>query len=49
VEVWAEGAADRLESLIQWLHRGPPGARVDMVRYDTRLPTGKYRDFGVEY
>ena len=49
VEVWAEGAEEKLETLLQWLRRGPPGARVDTVHHETCPPTGKYRGFGVEY
>ena len=48
VEVWAEGAGDKLEALLKWLHRGPPGSRVDRVHCETCPPTGKYRRFGVE-
>ena len=49
VEVWAEGAEEKLETLLQWLHRGPPGARVDRVSYEIRIPTGKYREFGIDF
>ena len=49
VEVWAEGPADKLEALLKWLHRGPPGARVDKVHCENCVPTGRYRGFGVEY
>ena len=49
VEVWAEGTEEKLEAFMRWLHRGPPGARVDMVHRETRLPTGCYRRFGIEY
>ncbi|MDR1863867.1 MAG: acylphosphatase [Treponema sp.] len=49
VEVWAEGPADKLEMLLQWLRRGPPGARVEAVRRYDGVPTAKYRDFGLEY
>ena len=49
VEVWAEGSKEKLETFLQWLRRGPPGARVDRVLYDMHQPTGKYRKFGVEY
>ncbi|MDR1899291.1 MAG: acylphosphatase [Treponema sp.] len=48
VEVWAEGSQEKLDSFLQWLHRGPPGARVDGVRCDRCRPTGKYRNFGIE-
>jgi acylphosphatase len=49
VEVWAEGSAGKLEMLLQWLHRGPLGARVEAVRCHKGIPTGKYRDFGLEF
>jgi acylphosphatase len=49
VEVWAEGSEEKLEALLQWLHRGPPGARVDMVHSEKRTPTNQYKNFGVEY
>jgi len=29
VEVWAEGPPAEVEQLLEWLHRGPPGARVN--------------------
>ena len=48
VEVWAEGEEEKLETLLKWLHRGPPGARVDAVHCEKRLPTGRYRRFGIE-
>ena len=32
VELMAEGPAEALQALIHALHRGPNGARVDMVR-----------------
>ena len=48
VEVWAEGTGEKLETLLQWLHRGPPGACVDTVNYNMCSPTGKYRKFGIE-
>jgi acylphosphatase len=32
VEVFAEGSAAKLESLLQWLHHGPPGAWVESVQ-----------------
>ena len=31
VEVWAQGNDARVEAMVQWLHRGPPAARVDEV------------------
>ena len=49
VEVWAEGAEEKLEALLRWLHRGPPGSRVDAVHHETCLSTGQYRGFGVTH
>jgi acylphosphatase len=28
VEVWVEGQPAVVEEMLEWLHRGPPGARV---------------------
>ncbi|MDR2758292.1 MAG: acylphosphatase [Spirochaetaceae bacterium] len=47
VEVFAEGPKEKIDALLQWLRRGPPGARVDSVRYDLRSPLGAYRDFSI--
>ena len=49
VEVWAEGDAEKLERFLQWLNRGPPGARVDLVKVDRQPPCGAYRQFTIEY
>jgi acylphosphatase len=48
VEVWAEGAGEKLDAFLVWLRQGPPGARVDAVHYDRCRPTGRYREFGIE-
>lgn len=43
VEVLAWGSSSALEQLTQWLHRGPPLARVDHVTisaWSGPLPTG---------
>jgi acylphosphatase len=48
VEVWAEGSAEKLERLVQWLHRGPAGARVDSVTLEQRRARGSYRRFEIE-
>jgi acylphosphatase len=51
VEVWAEsaatGGAEKLAQFLQWLHRGPPGARVDSVDCESRRSAG-CRDFVIE-
>jgi len=38
VEVVAGGAAEALAELERWLHRGPPGARVDHVEREAAAP-----------
>jgi acylphosphatase len=48
VEVWAEGEAEKLERLVQWLRRGPPGARVDSVDC-TRRPRAGCQGFSIEH
>jgi len=47
VEVWAEGSKEKLDAFLRWLHKGPPGARVDTVRYESRIPTGQYGKFKI--
>jgi acylphosphatase len=51
VEVWVEsphGGGEDLETMLRWLHRGPPRARVDQVRLSRVRPTGAYREFLIE-
>jgi len=47
VEVIAEGAADRLASLLEYLRQGPGGARVEDLRLSWHEATGKYTTFGL--
>ncbi len=49
VEVRAEGDKDKLESMISWLKKGPPGARVEGTQVEKKAYSGKYSDFGVEF
>ncbi|MDR2247558.1 MAG: acylphosphatase [Treponema sp.] len=49
VEVWAEGLREKLDIFLQWLRRGPPGARVDAMDYSLHAPTGAYKDFRIDY
>lgn len=49
VEVEAEGAPPALERFLSWLNRGPPGAHVREVQVDWRPPTGRFRDFDVDF
>lgn len=43
VEVWAEGAADRIDALVDWLRRGPPAARVESLDVRVEAPEGHPR------
>jgi acylphosphatase len=47
VEVNAEGDRIQLKRLLEILHRGPPGARVDAVETAWVEHTGEYRSFSV--
>jgi acylphosphatase len=49
VEVAAEGEKDRLESLVEYLKAGPPGARVERVDVNWLEYAGRYPDFSVRY
>jgi acylphosphatase len=46
VEAVFEGDVERVESMIDWSRRGPPGARVEDVEVDWEEPTGE-REFAV--
>lgn len=48
VEILAEGEPDALADFREWLNEGPPGARVDEVKVESRAPTGRFADFSVE-
>jgi acylphosphatase len=43
VEVWFEGPATDVERLEAWLHRGPPGARVEGLDVRSATPEGHAR------
>ena len=47
VEVRAEGNAQKLEELLQWLKSGPPSARVDSVQSGKLEFSGKFGDFQI--
>jgi acylphosphatase len=47
VEVLAEGNRAKLGQLIQWLHRGPPGAVVESVEVIWEPATGEHSGFRV--
>ena len=47
VEVIAEGEAEAVERLERALRHGPPGARVEDVEVEDRMPTGRDTGFSV--
>lgn len=49
VELEAEGPKDRILSLIQELHVGPPASRVTSVQVEWVSATGRHTGFSVWY
>jgi len=49
VEVEAEGEREKLDRLIERLHKGPPGAQVTDVTTEWSQPRGECEDFRVDY
>jgi len=49
VEAVAEGPKARIEELIAWCRRGPPGAEVAGVQVRWSEPTGEFRSFRVAH
>lgn len=47
VEVWAEGIEEKVIHFLDWLHKGPPHARVDNVRSDLCQPQKTYKNFSI--
>jgi acylphosphatase len=49
VEIVAEGPKEAVDALMQWCHKGPPGARVSEVRLTHEPATGEFASFDVRY
>jgi acylphosphatase len=49
VEAVAEGPKARIEELIAWCRRGPPGAEVAGVQVRWSEPIGEFRSFRVAH
>jgi acylphosphatase len=47
VRVVAEGPEPNLRKFAEWLHQGPPAARVDFVDLNWLDATGEFRDFTI--
>ena len=48
VEVLAQGEKEKIEKLIEWCKKGPPGARVNEVRTEWQDLSGKISNFTVK-
>jgi len=49
VEAVFEGEKDKIEALIEYCRRGPPGARVTRVEVKWETYTGEFRSFNIRY
>ncbi len=49
VEVLAEGEADNVKQLVDWCHKGPPGAFVTAVHVERQIATGEFNSFDLRY
>ncbi len=49
VGIAAEGEKETIDTLIEWCHEGPPGARVDRVEVKWSEPTGQFQQFSIEF
>ena len=49
VEVVAEGVRPAVQSLLDWLHHGPPSATVTGVQVEWEKATGEFTAFRVRY
>lgn len=49
VEAVFEGEKERVDRLIEFCRRGPPGARVAKVEVVWENYTGEFRDFRIRY
>ncbi len=49
VEALFEGEKKKVEEIVGWCHKGPPGARVTKVDIVWERFTGEFRHFDVRY
>ncbi len=49
VGIATEGEKETIDTLIEWCHEGPPGARVDRVEVKWSEPTGQFQQFSIEF
>jgi len=49
VEALFEGPRDKIEEIIKWCHKGPPGAVVERVEIQWEPYLGEFDDFRIRY
>jgi len=49
VELVAQGPEDRIDELLKWCRKGPPGARVDRIQVIEEPEPGEFNGFYVKY
>ncbi|RLA84848.1 MAG: acylphosphatase [Deltaproteobacteria bacterium] len=49
VEAVFEGPKDRVEEIIKWCHKGPPGAVVQKVQVEWEPYRGEFEGFEIRY
>jgi acylphosphatase len=49
VEALVEGEKEKVEKLIEFCRRGPPGAHVTQVDVKWESPTGEFKSFVIKY
>ena len=49
VEAVFEGEQDKVDRLVEFCRRGPPGARVTQVEVSSEDYKGEFRDFRIRY
>ena len=49
VEALFEGPQDKIQQMIKWCHKGPPGAVVERVEVQWEPYTGEFDDFRIRY
>ncbi len=49
VEAVIEGDREKVDKLIEWMHQGPPLARVDKVEYKYMDYIGEFKRFEIRY
>ena len=49
VEAVFEGRKGDIEEIIQWCHKGPPGAVVTRVEVSWEVPKGEFKNFSIKF